>query len=243
MAVTADKPAPYAPPGTLLQVIERHRQRGLPAPITGETLGRAGVPDSLLARTLQAMQTLDLINDKGEPTPTFEGIRKAPEAEYKQRIVEWLNGAYADVLQFVDPATATETEIRDAFRNYVPVGQQPRMVSLFVGLYASADARPEKVSQPRPPKPMTPRPRLTEKPAGRAPAFSRKVETRPLNSVVGPLPPMLSALLAGLPLQGQGWTQQARDKFVAMFATVLDYSYPIHDETDDEEGPDGSRTA
>ncbi|UPT61714.1 MAG: DUF5343 domain-containing protein [Hyphomonadaceae bacterium JAD_PAG50586_4] len=150
MAVTTTAPAPYAPPSAVLEVINRHRARGLPAPITQEVLGRAGISESLIPRTLQALQSLDLINENGMPSPTLEGLRLAPEHEFKARIAEWLNGAYADVLQFIDPATASDTDVRDAFRSYNPIGQQGRMVTLFQGLYAAAGIGSERQSAPRP---------------------------------------------------------------------------------------------
>lgn len=152
MAVTSNSAVPYAPASAVLEIVSRHRSRGLPSPVNADVLGRAGVSNSLIPRTLQALQVLDLIDDKGAPTPTFESLRLAPEAEYKQRLAQWLNGAYADVLNFVDPGTADEVAVRDAFRNYNPVGQQPRMVSLFLGLYAAAGIGPEKASQPRQPR-------------------------------------------------------------------------------------------
>lgn len=235
MAVTPEKPGPYAPGATVLQVIERHRSRGLPSPITAEVLGRAGVSDSLQPRVLQALQTLDLIGEGGEITPTFEGIQRAPEDQYKARLLEWLNAAYADVLRFIDPATATETQVRDAFRSYNPVGQQPRMVSLFFALYAAAGARPEKApGQPRAPAARVARP---AKPFVRGPIYKTSMKAAP--AAASGLPAPLTALLADLPAQGGRWTQQRRDKFLGMFESMLDYYYNIGDElpadTDDEE--------
>jgi Family of unknown function (DUF5343) len=84
----------------------------------------------------------------------FEGLRLVPEAEYKARMGEWLTAAYADALKFVDPATATETQVRDAFRGYKPVGQQDRMVSLFLGLFEAAGIAPERKKKKPSPKPQ-----------------------------------------------------------------------------------------
>ena len=144
MPVIADHTAPYAPATAILSLIERHRNKGLPAPVNAEVLERASISGSLIPRTLQALETLDLIDAEGRPTPILEGIRVAPQAEYQHRLKEWLNGAYADALQFVDPATDSEIKIRDAFRSYRPIGQQSRMVTLFTGLFAAAGIGPEK---------------------------------------------------------------------------------------------------
>ncbi|MBO6693599.1 MAG: DUF5343 domain-containing protein, partial [Parvibaculum sp.] len=91
MAVTKEVSAPYAPSSVIVDLITRNRSRGLPFPLTVESLGRVGVSDSLVSRTLQALVVLDLIDEKGNPTAIFEKIRLAPESEYKQRMQEWLN--------------------------------------------------------------------------------------------------------------------------------------------------------
>ena len=149
MAVTQGKPAPYAPASAILALIERHRNKGLPVPVNADVLGRASISKSLIPRTLQAMQTLDLIDEDGKPTPILEGLRLAPETEFLHRMTEWLNAAYSDALTFVDPATDDEGRIRDAFRSYNPVGQQSRMVALFTGLFKAAGGAPVQRSTSR----------------------------------------------------------------------------------------------
>jgi hypothetical protein len=211
-----------------LEVVNRYR-RGLPAPITGDVLVRAGISDSLTPRTLQALQLLDLIDDKGAPTATLEGLRRAPEPELQKRMADWLNSAYADVLSFIDPAKAEEGAIRDAFRNYNPVGQQPRMVTLFTGLYAAAGVRAtEKVATPRAPRPprvLAPRTKAAIAAAKVNNANARKANIPEQNSVA--LPPAIQGLLASLPKPGTGWTKASRDSFHGAFGTILDFCYPI----------------
>lgn len=236
MAVTADKPTPYAPTRTILDLIERHRSRGLPAPVTAEVLARAGIPESLIPRTLQALPILDLIDESGNPTPTFESIRLAPEAEYKKRLEDWLKGAYADVFSFVDPTKDDETRIRDAFRGYQPVGQQARMVTLFQGLCAAAGLLPEKAAQTRAqastrsnPRPVSPRVQRN------IASLGGKRVTAPTQSG---LPAPLAGLLSSLPPEGRGWTEERRKKFLETFGTVLDFCFPVvesEDQLEDEE--------
>jgi hypothetical protein len=43
----------------------------------------------------------------------------------------------------------------------------------------------------------------------------------------GSLPAPIAGLLQSLPPDGQGWTQQERDKFMATFGTVLDFCIRI----------------
>jgi hypothetical protein len=229
MPVTLDKAAPYASPQSIIEIIERHRSRGLPSPITAEVLGRAGIPDSLIPRTLQALQSLDLTDEAGNISEVFESIRLAPEAEYQDRLLAWLNAAYADVLTYVDPANDDETKIRDAFRSYRPTGQQSRMVTLFVRLYAHAGLRAPK---PVPNKPATPH--IKAAAPAKMPRAIRRVSAsyaperrEQPNSTPGEIPPAIEGLLRSLPGGEAGWTKEQRDKFLKAFETVLDFCVPI----------------
>jgi hypothetical protein len=230
MAVTRDRPAPYAPASAIIDIVGRYRNRGLPFPVNSEVLARAGIAESLIPRTLQALQTLDLINDLGNPTETFEGIRLAPEAEYRKRLEDWLKGAYADVFSFVDPSTDDEVRIRDAFRSYQPVGQQNRMVTLFQGLCAAAGMIPERAaptSRSRAPTPRTPRTSSVPK----ANVARSTATPNPIRHPSGsPFPPAIMGLMESLPNPMEGWTKASRDKFVQTFGIVLDYSIPVKEE-------------
>lgn len=231
MPVTADSPAPYAPASAILALIDRHRNKGLPAPVDADVLVRAGISGSLIPRTLQALQTLDLIGEDAKPTPALERLRLAPEAEFKARMTEWLNATYADALSYVDPAADDEVRIRDAFRSYSPVGQQPRMVTLFIGLFAAAGIAPEKQKAvARKPQRITATTKV---------AATRQKETRIQrlgrdgdDLITGQafssnLPPALAGLLASLPTNGQSWPKQERDRFLQTFGAVLDFCFPV----------------
>jgi uncharacterized protein DUF5343 len=202
----------------------------LPAPVNPDVLARAGVSASLIPRTLQALQALDLIDENGAPSATLEGIRLAPETEYKQRVADWLRAAYADALQFVDPAMATDSQIRDAFRNYNPIGQQERMVALFTGLFREAGIGPERQragnSKPAATRAAT-KPRMSP-PSGRA--FHT-----PMNGGDGKLPAPIAGLLTSLPTNGTGWSRATRTRFIKTFEAVLDFCIPIVEETTNTE--------
>lgn len=228
MPISQDKSAPYAPAKAILEVVDRHRSRGLPSPVDNEVLVRAGISESLIPRTLQALHTLDLINQDGSHTDVLEGLRLAPETEYKQRLLEWLNVAYRDVLQYVDPATDNETAVRDAFRPFKPTGQQDRMVMLFIGLYSAAGVWPDKPRSDSAPKPSRPRPVTQQVKKGRE-TLGVRPKPKPAASSYSAdeIPAPLAGLLTSLPADGEGWTKERRDKFVSTFGAVVDYCFPL----------------
>lgn len=235
MPVTADKSGPYAPTKAILEIINRYRNRGLPIPVNAEVLARAGITDSLIPRTLQALETLDLIDESGKPTPTLEAIRLAPEAEYKKRLEDWLKSAYADVFAFVDPTQDNEIRIRDAFRNYQPVGQQPRMVSLFQGLCAAAGLIAEKPARQAPSSTPSPEMRTVARRV-----VAKHFNLPPRQTSIGTqtnLPAPLAGLLAKLPPEGESWTSEQRKKLLATFETVLDFCFPVVDDAEISDDP------
>ena len=231
MAITVENPAPYAPSSAILDIIDRYRNRGLPRPITGEVLGRAGVSDSLIPRTLQSLQILELIDGEGNPTETLENLRRAKESELKERMADWIRSVYADVLTFVDPAKDDETAIRDAFRNYNPVGQQARMLTLFLGLCRAAGMRSGELVKESRPRPTA---RKSASPTNPTRRQSQKVDQSVVQT--GNVPAPIAGLLGALPPQGKGWSQGERDKFVKTFETILDFCYPLSTDVLDEDG-------
>ena len=231
MAVSSNNSAPYAPSSAIIDVIDRYRNRGLSKPFTADVLGRAGVSGSLVPRTLQALQILDLIGEDGNPTETLESLRRASEADFKPQMAAWLRAAYADVFSYVEP-TDDETAIRDAFRAYNPVGQQPRMVALFIGLCRTAGLRPEDPTKESRPRPAARKTALTT-------AKREKTMSGPVTATraeVG-LPSALAGLLECLP-SSRKWTQAQRDKFVTTFSTVLDFCIEVTDDVTDPEEVD-----
>jgi len=158
MPLSENTPAPYAPTAAIASILERNRATGLPSPISKDTLSRLGVSDSLNSRTLQALNLLGLIDDDGNHTDTLKALRTSPEGEYKARMAEWLNAAYADILQYVDPTSGDEVAVTDAFRPYKPNSMLGRMVTLFTGLYGLAGIWPEDAQRAKVTK-QSPRPR------------------------------------------------------------------------------------
>lgn len=227
MAVTTANPAPYAPASAIIDLIDRYRNRGLSKPFTAEVLARAGVSDSLIPRTLYALQALELIGEDLNPTATLEAIRLAPEPELKKVLEGWIKGAYADVLMFVNPSD-DESAVRDAFRAYNPPGQQGRMVTLFLGLCRFAGMRADDQSNAAP-RPAA-RKSASSVVAAKKPsttAGANKAQPAMLGNLSSGLPAPIAGLLAKLPPDGGTWTQSDRDKFEKAFSAMLDFSYSI----------------
>lgn len=137
--IPVDSSAPYAPPKTVIEVIERYRSQGLPQPLTAEQLVRVSVPESLALRVLGALRLLGLISDDGIVTSDFDGLRRASTPEFKPALIDHLRSVYAEVFTVVDPATASYEQVVDAFRQFKPHGQIVRMVALFLGLLEYAE--------------------------------------------------------------------------------------------------------
>jgi hypothetical protein len=223
MPLAPNSNAPYTPASTVVNLLKRFRDKGLAIPVTPEVLLRAGVPESLLQRTMQALQLLELITEDGQATEVLKKIRSVSEKDYKATLAAWIKQVYADVFSFVDPATEDETAVRDAFRTYLPHAQQERMVKLFLALCAEAGLAPETKKAESKPRART---ASASTPTSRGARTVVKTPTGHQEVVrAGALPPELAGLMARLPQNG--WTKATRDKFLKTFESVLDYVIPI----------------
>jgi len=243
MPVQPDGPAPYAPASAVIDVVQQHRARGLPSPITTEVIGRAGVTDALAARVMKTLTLFDLVDGDGQETKQFSELAKAPESDFKDRFAYVLRAAYADVFQYVDPATDPVARIRDQFRHYQPRGQQERMVTLFMGLceyvgIISADR--ENGTEPK---------RRAARPGNKSAAVKRAKTTKkpgetglprsPIPEDFQPTPPpasgqhpLIQGLLMALPPAGQVWPHRARENWTkaALANFELLYELPPEDQ-------------
>ena len=227
MAIEDGGAAPYTPKLTIPQFLRHYRERGMNPPIDGSKLARTGIAETLTPRTLQALLLLELIDEGGNPTDTLEGLRKASETDYQERMQEWLKYVYSDAFSFIDPASATEDSIRDAFRGYVPTGQQPRMVGAFIALCEEAGLREKSEKPERTTRTVVTSSRrvAARKPVRRAPQRDGKSQSIAHSS--SGLPPALGGLLATLPSAEEGWTKDRRDAFIIAFQSVLDFCVPV----------------
>ena len=154
---------------------------------------------------MQSLIVLDLVDSEGTPTEVFEGLRLAAEGDYKQRLQEWLKATYSDVFQYVDPAEDSENAIRDAFRTYTPVGQQSRMVSLFIALCETAGLREAKTKSERPASKPTTKPKQRKNKKSEEQPAQRKA-----NFDGGGIPSAVTGLIQSLPKEGGSWSEAKR---------------------------------
>jgi Family of unknown function (DUF5343) len=252
MPIVADGQAPYAPPATVLSIVEGFRDRGLQTPFTLEVLNRAGVSESLGPRTLQSLKLLDLVDADGEPTQAFTGLAKAPEAEVGDRLAAILHSVYQDVFKFVNLDEDDYQRVRDAFRHYKPRGQQERMVTLFLHLCKEAGLTDEILKPPRTgkaSKPATNRQRSQPQKkaaAATAPAVSRSAVPPPkpeTEFTPSPTPssgqhPLIRGLIQSLPESGSEWPERARNAWVRAALANFELVYELPPE--DRNGGDSS---
>lgn len=230
---------PYAPPQTVIDVLRRIRDRGLPVPVTSEILERAGVSETLSNRTLQTLKLLNFLDAEGAYMPEFDAANRAPEDQYKSRLGDLILGKYQEVVTFADPGTDSYERVRDAFRGFNPVGQQDRMVSLFLGLldYVGADtsaatrkrpdgapAAPQRSAAPRSQRPK----KSVSANRNGSPTKSDVARREPADDLAE-LPPGLVGLLRQIPLGGAGWSAATRNTFIEAFTAVLNFSVPVRD--------------
>ena len=223
--------APYAPAKAVLGVIQKYRDRGLPAPLTPGVLEQVGVPASMAARTLQALRFLGLIDEGGNRLPSFDNLQRAKTDEYPGQLAEIIRAAYLPVFTIVDPAVDSDTAIADAFRGYEPRAQRDKMIALFRGLCMEAS-----IMGPRPravggaPKRQvggalsarsrTSSPKRTE--ARRADVDEPRGDDGAIDTRV------LTALIQQLPKERR-WTTVRRQRWFAMFESAVDFVVEVDD--------------
>ncbi len=137
--------APYAPSSVIVSIIAQHRKTPI-VKFDPVVLDRqVGVSESLIPRTLAALQILGFADEENNATPEFAALARVPEGELKPAVADILRTAYAPVLADLggDPSTASIENVASAFRSYNPLGQLHRMVQLFTGLMAYVGMMPE----------------------------------------------------------------------------------------------------
>lgn len=223
-----DNYAPYAPTKSVVQVIMRYRERGLPEPLTADALKQIGVSDTMTSPVFRTLRFLELVDDEGVKTNKFEIIRRASTDEYPSALASVLRDAYGEVFSIIDPAKDDEQAVADAFRKYDPATQRPRMTRLFFGLCEEAGLR---------------EPQRKRRSRSTAPAVkSRATRTTP-STDDAPVAPMIepgteldyrliSAIVQQLPRNGK-WSSVKRQKWIDAMTSAVDLLCDVDNDDED----------
>ena len=228
----AENFAPYASAKSVLQVINRYRDRGLPEPLTPDALEQIGVTATMTSPTYRTLRFLGLVNDDGIKTDSFERLRRATSDEYPGVLEGVIRNAYADVFAIVDPAEDDEATVADAFRKYDPANQRRKMTSLFVGLCEESG--------------ILQRQRKRRSRPDRAANNSRQSEVKSttVDDQRSPMVPeiqseldfrLISAIFQQLPKSGI-WTSDKRHRWMEAMTSAVDLLCEVQDDEDIDEG-------
>lgn len=237
---------PYAAPDDVIKLIQHHRRRGLPKPLTRSDVEAMNIPSSSAARALQALKFLNLLDEEGHETEQFDQLKRASDSEYKTLLAEVVRNAYPSVFKILDPAEANADDINAAFRKFDPVSELRRMTNLFMGLCVEAGiASDEK-------RPKSGAPRSSRPAAQSRRSFERKADDRGNNdgrdertpppdeqprhdSGTGGTPDeyklMLDLLLRRLP-KDQRWTPKQRERWLGAVAANIDMVVEVIEDTE-----------
>lgn len=221
-----DRFAPYCPPATLLQVLKAYRKRDVPDVIEKPLLVQLGVPQGLVNRTWQALDFLGLIEADGTTTKEFKALRYANDDDYPAAFRAILEKAYAQIFSVLDPATASEVQLNNAFHPYSPLGQRSRMVTLFLGLCAEAGIQTAIAARSRSTQAESGK-KTAPRRVGPAAALSRPTARkigRPSSFAVGE-DAALVAWFQTRPDPKTVWPTESRERWVKTLMAIVDGIY------------------
>lgn len=219
---------PYAPATSVIQVIKRYHERGLPEPLNVEVLQQVGIPASMFSPTFRTLLFLGLVDQAGMKTTRFENIRRSASDEYPMTLASIVKDAYSDIFTIADPSADDLTAITDAFRRYDPANQRDKMVRLFIGLCEEAEIiqpgthQTKTVRKPRAPSPQSRTPKTTTLP-GTEPVLPVVDEALDLDYR------LVSSIVQQLPRNGQ-WTLEKRQRWLDAMTSAIDLLIDVHDE-------------
>lgn len=129
--------APYVPVSVLSGFIERIRRITAPPEITSRLLQESGISDADSFALLSALKFLNLIDERGAPTPEFRSLQTSGD-EFKSNLHQIVKNAYSDLFAWLDPAVDDREHIKNFFaRSYSPATAE-RATAVFLDLCGEA---------------------------------------------------------------------------------------------------------
>lgn len=248
MAAEMLETAPYAPPVNVIDVIQHARKHSLQGSLTSRVLTSIGVPEGNVSRTLATFRFLNLIEEDGECTATFQRLARASDDEYPEQLAQVIREAYKTVFLYVDPSEFDNTvRLNNVFRQHFnPQAQRTRMVRLFLGLCREAGIISGPEPEPRRAKRTTGNKehaarqtnkngRVPPSPEAEVPTASRvsqePVTTHAASRFTDILAEYTICLetLRKLP-SNQRWTAKQRARWIQAMTAVVDLAVEVVDE-------------
>ena len=219
---------PYAPVKSVLQVVRRYHERGLPEPLNADVLQQVGVSSSLYSPVFRTLLFLELVDESGMKSAKFENIRRSASNDYAATLADIVRQAYSAIFVIANPGEDELTAITDAFRKYDPANQRDRMVRLFIGLCEEAEIiQPgtHQIKTTRKPRTSSSQPRL------------QKVATSPATETLAPTIDetidldyrLVSSIVQQLPKNGH-WTAEKRGKWINAMTSAIDLLIDVQDD-------------
>lgn len=210
--------APYGPPSTTLAVIRHYRNRDVPDRLTTTELLQLGVGEALINRVWASLKFLGLVEENGTTTDSFRAIRRANDEKYQTVFRGVLEATYSNIFGFLDPATATDQQLRNAFHPYSPGAQRGRMITFFLGLCREAG-----IELTTPLKQSTVRGAVRSDDKSKAPSPTRVQRSSP--AVRSDKDAALIAWVETRPPVEQGWSIEDRERWLVTLRAIIDGIY------------------
>lgn len=234
MPVTEKSYIPYASSAPVLLAIRKLRDNRLSEKIDQTQLERIGVPSGSTGRVIAALRFLGLLDESGNRTELADRLSRVKSEEYPVVLAEVLQAAYSEVFVNLDPGTASEVDLHDAFRGFDPAKQRSRMVTLFVAL-----CREARIMEGEPPSTaaVSRLPQRNKPPAGNGKGSKAPEAPTPPPGISNPPPIQSSAPDAGifsgrygllhklqselLPASGIWQSDEERDIYLTAYQALL----------------------
>jgi hypothetical protein len=222
-ASPSDRKPPYGGFRTFWNFIEQlHEHRPLPQFLDKSVMGNRG--GSARAELYIALRFLGLIDANKAPTDKLEALTEDPTMEKLRMLVE---DAYAPVIA-MNLATATPSQVAAALADLGATSSTVERSRAFF-LHA-ADATGIEYGR------LLKSTRSGSKGARKSRSTTRRTRERVGGGGVGDesaraertgLPPLVAALLADLPANGQDWDAAAARQWLSLFVPALAYGYKL----------------